>query len=117
MQNTKKVVQIFSHTHLATFEKSLMSMQQMTIIFRKKHTRYELSFYLLFVKAIKMEIWLTKKQTNQYHVPDNFFTPNIKSYVYNFKILNQLWGIVQIECLSATQKQTAYMCLSHLFSR
>lgn len=91
-------------------------MQQMTIIFRKEHTRYELSFYLFFIKAIKMEVWL--KKTNQYHVPDNFFTPNIKSYVYyNFKILNQLWEIVQIECLPATQKQTAYMCLSHLFSR
>lgn len=32
-----------------------------------------------------MEIWLKK---NKYHMSGNFFTPNIKSYVYNFKILN-----------------------------
>lgn len=52
-------------------------------------------FVFFFKKAIKtLKFGFFKKP--QYHVPDNFFIPNIKSYAYNFKILSQLWDIVQI---------------------
>lgn len=68
----------------------------MTRIFRRATHWIQGVFLFCFVffkkkkQAIKtLKFGFFKKP--QYHMPDNFFTPNIKSYACNFKILSQLW--------------------------
>lgn len=70
-------------------------------------------FIYFLQKLLKQKFGLKKKSNIMCQVISS--PPNIKSYVYNFKILNQLWEIVQISFLPATRKQTVYVSTTPIF--
>lgn len=82
--------------------------------FQEGHTLDMRCLFIYFLqKLLKQKFGLKKKSNIMCQVISS--PPNIKSYVYNFKILNQLWEIVQISFLPATRKQTVYVSTTPIF--